>query len=213
MANRNLFHVVQTALSDPSACALAYVAIRRYHAVQRLWELTRFVGKVRDIHPRTIVEIGTHMGGTLHCWSRILPPDGKLVSLDLPNDPNEPRTTVTALEKIVPASRRCIFIRGDSHASEIKIRLLESLEGRPVDFLFIDGDHAYEGVKMDFEMYRNLVRPGGLIAFHDIVPNPEAKDYGVAKFWQEVKTQFQTEELIDPHPVGPTGMGIGLVRI
>jgi len=40
------------------------------------------------------------------------------------------------------------------------------------DFLFIDGDHTYEGVEGDFEMYSPLVRRGGIIAFHDIVPGP-----------------------------------------
>ncbi|MEO0196406.1 MAG: class I SAM-dependent methyltransferase [candidate division WOR-3 bacterium] len=38
-----------------------------------------------------------------------------------------------------------------------------------LDFLFIEGNHSYEGVKMDFEMYFPLVRKGGIIAFHDIV--------------------------------------------
>jgi predicted O-methyltransferase YrrM len=41
-----------------------------------------------------------------------------------------------------------------------------------LDFLFIDGDHTYEGVKQDFEMYTPLVRKGGLVAMHDIVPPP-----------------------------------------
>ena len=49
-----------------------------------------------------------------------------------------------------------------------------ALEGRQVDVLFIDGDHAYDGVKRDYEMYGSLVRDGGVIAFHDIVPpNPK----------------------------------------
>jgi len=37
------------------------------------------------------------------------------------------------------------------------------LAGRQVDFLFIDGDHSYEGVKKDFEMYSSLVRKGGVV--------------------------------------------------
>jgi predicted O-methyltransferase YrrM len=39
----------------------------------------------------------------------------------------------------------------------------------PVDLIFIDGDHSYEGVKQDFEIYAPLVRSDGLIAFHDIL--------------------------------------------
>jgi hypothetical protein len=35
-----------------------------------------------------------------------------------------------------------------------------------------NGDHSRDGVRQDFDMYSALVAPGGLIAFHDISPNP-----------------------------------------
>jgi predicted O-methyltransferase YrrM len=38
---------------------------------------------------------------------------------------------------------------------------------KPVDLLFIDGDHSYEGVKGDFEMFRPWLREHSLVAFHD----------------------------------------------
>ena len=36
-----------------------------------------------------------------------------------------------------------------------------------IGFLFIDGDHRYEGVKKDFELYSPKVKVDGIIAFHD----------------------------------------------
>jgi len=36
-----------------------------------------------------------------------------------------------------------------------------------IDFLHIDGDHTYEGVKLDWELYSPKVRPGGYITVHD----------------------------------------------
>ncbi len=42
----------------------------------------------------------------------------------------------------------------------------------PVDFIFIDGDHSYEGLKGDWEAWRALVAPGGVIALHDSRPTP-----------------------------------------
>jgi hypothetical protein len=58
-----------------------------------------------------------------------------------------------------------------------------------VDFLFIDGDHSYEGVKKDFEMYSPLVKSGGLIAFHDIVDTDliRSAGHGVHIFWRQLK--------------------------
>lgn len=36
-----------------------------------------------------------------------------------------------------------------------------------IDFLFIDGDHTYEGVKLDFDLYSNLLSDKGVIVIHD----------------------------------------------
>lgn len=38
---------------------------------------------------------------------------------------------------------------------------------RPIEFLWIDGDHSYDGAKTDFDFYSPFVVDGGLIAFHD----------------------------------------------
>jgi cephalosporin hydroxylase len=214
MARRSLLHLLRTAAGDPVNCRLAYGAIRNHYAVQSLWELTHMLGEVRRLRPVTIVEIGTHRGGTLYCWSRILPAGSTLVSLDLPADPNDTFTTVPALEKLlVPGRQKCVFIRDDSHAPATLEKVRTALNGKPVDFLFVDGDHSYEGVRQDFEMYSPLARDGGLVAFHDVAPNPDVPEYGVAKYWRELRETRSTREYIDPQPTGPTGMGIGIVDI
>ncbi len=38
------------------------------------------------------------------------------------------------------------------------------------DFIFIDGDHAYEAVLKDFEDWFPLIEPNGIISFHDSAP-------------------------------------------
>jgi predicted O-methyltransferase YrrM len=37
-----------------------------------------------------------------------------------------------------------------------------------IDLLFIDGNHAYDAVKRDFNDWSPLVKPGGVVAFHDV---------------------------------------------
>ena len=44
----------------------------------------------------------------------------------------------------------------------------------PIDLLFIDGGHTYEQALSDYRGWTPLVRPGGVIAIHDIYPDPEA---------------------------------------
>lgn len=36
-----------------------------------------------------------------------------------------------------------------------------------IDILFIDGDHSYEGIKKDFELYCNILSDNGIIIIHD----------------------------------------------
>lgn len=36
-----------------------------------------------------------------------------------------------------------------------------------IDILFIDGDHSYEGVKKDFELYSTIMSDNGIIIIHD----------------------------------------------
>ena len=76
-----------------------------------------------------------------------------------------------------------------------------------VDFLFIDADHSYEGVKKDFEMYSLLVRKGGIIAFHDIIPSGYPKVY---KFWNEVKYEYL--EIIKDRNQNCYGIGIIFIK-
>ena len=40
-----------------------------------------------------------------------------------------------------------------------------------IDYLHIDGDHSYEGVKKDFELYSTIMAENGIITIHDIDQN------------------------------------------
>jgi hypothetical protein len=42
-----------------------------------------------------------------------------------------------------------------------------------IDLLWIDGDHSYEGVKSDFELYSKILSDNGVIIIHDTDPNYE----------------------------------------
>ena len=102
------------------------------------------------------------------------------------------------------------LIQGDSHKKGTLVSLLEYLNGDKIDLLFIDGDHTYEGVKKDYEMYSPLVGNNGIIAFHDIVPHKQS-NCEVEKFWNEIKHQNKYREIIE-NP-DQTSMGIGILFV
>lgn len=41
-------------------------------------------------------------------------------------------------------------------------------QGIKIDYLHIDGDHSYEGVKKDFELYSQIMSENGIITIHDV---------------------------------------------
>jgi predicted O-methyltransferase YrrM len=75
--------------------------------------------------------------------------------------------------------RRSAFLIGWSYEPATVHKAFTHLpEG--VDLLFIDGDHQYASVLTDWLLYSPLVRPGGLVAFHDV--GLQGGTYGVAEF-------------------------------
>jgi predicted O-methyltransferase YrrM len=47
-----------------------------------------------------------------------------------------------------------------------------------IDFLFIDANHSYEAVLTDFQDWAPKIRPGGIIAFHDVEFDPKGDPSG-----------------------------------
>lgn len=183
-------------------------------ASQHQAEITCLVERVQSIHPAVIVEIGTRDGGTLCIWSQCSPRLELLVSIDLPggiHGGGYPVQRARFYRLFTANHPKCQLnlLRQDSQTESTRARLVELLHGRPIDFLFIDGDHRYAGVKKDYELYANLVHPGGLIAFHDIRPNAEQDSIEVYKLWDEIKrTEKHTEEIVHEPYTGRFGIGL-----
>jgi predicted O-methyltransferase YrrM len=111
------------------------------------------------------------------------------------------------------------FINGASHTPQTLHQVQKILEGKPLDLLFIDGDHTYQGVKQDFLSYRHLVREGGIIVFHDVVSDYRTRygDYStgrwagdVPRFWATIKSLYPHYEFVE-NPE-QDGFGIGAMR-
>jgi len=175
-------------------------------------EIISLAKLIKDRQPRTVVEIGTAHGGTLFLWCRLAHPQGTIVSIDLPGGRHGggyPYWKSWLYRRFPLTTQQLHLLRGDSHQPEMRARLKNILpEAGKVDFLFIDGDHSYAGVKADFEMYSGLVRPGGLIVFHDICKHAEQLNCHVDRFWQEVKTERRTREFVRDWNQGIFGIGV-----
>jgi cephalosporin hydroxylase len=175
-------------------------------------EITGLLKLLATRPPQTLLEIGAYKGGTFFLFSRVAAPDALLINLDLPPDATGRGTLpwrAQLYRSFVREQQRIELVADDSHQPATVRRLQKMLNGRKLDFLFIDGDHSYAGVKMDYELYSPLVAKGGLIAFHDIVPAAAELGFGVAQFWKELKPMQKTTEFVEDW--GQGGFGIGVV--
>jgi predicted O-methyltransferase YrrM len=185
-----------------------------FKPLQKRAELIELYRRVHALRPKTVLEIGTHSGGSLLLLCRAAAPAATVVSLDLPGGPfggGYSPLRIPYFRAFAGDRQRVHLIRANSHTPDAFNRVQRALGGNSLDFLFIDGDHSYAGVRQDFQTYGPLVRPGGLIAFHDILPAPEEIGGGVSRFWAEIKGRYATEELVEDPFQGK--MGVGLIRI
>ena len=79
---------------------------------------------------------------------------------------------------------------------------------RKYDYIYIDGDHRYQGVSLDFRLFWNRLNKGGFMIFHDIAKNGLFGDvnFQVGKFWAEIKKNHRS--WIEFTENGADGLGI-----
>lgn len=73
--------------------------------------------------------------------------------------------TKDLIEKCNPHKHIFSLIRGNSQEQEIYKQVIEKSDN--FDFIFIDGDHSYDGCYKDFIKYSPLLRKNGYILFDD----------------------------------------------
>lgn len=168
------------------------------------WELSKLTAVLRDKRPNTILEIGSAGGGTAYLWSRGLDSVETFIGID----------NGVSFEKQLPMFEHFTddvdlhFLPTDSHYLKTKDDIQERLDGAPIDFLFLNGDKKYSGVKDDFETYGKLVADGGIVAFHDIVFNSEYDQVGVHEFWNDIKTDYEFQEFVASDDQEWGGVGV-----
>jgi cephalosporin hydroxylase len=185
---------------------------RDLSAFQVKSEYCRLVEFVARQRPRVILEIGTAKGGTLLAWSRIA--SELVVSIDMfggAGGGGYPKAKEKLFHHfaIDRPGVQLVLLRMDSHSLETREHVKEALAGRTIDFLFIDGDHTYTGVRRDFEIWSALVKPGGYVAFHDILHPPEVHDREVDRLWAELRPKYPEHfELVEDPRQGWAGIGV-----
>ena len=139
---------------------------------------------VYNLEPKNILEIGTARGFSAAVIAKALHDCGaensKVVSHDIHNPEDKKNWHANKLGNVDPFKGKILslieiwskFDKSNTLRNKIEFRsnsLKESISklDNKIDFVFIDGDHTYEGVKNDFEMIESSLSPNAIILFDD----------------------------------------------
>lgn len=148
---------------------------RRTNLSVDIHELVVLASVARFTNARNLLEIGTYDGNTTLNLAANAAPDATLTTIDLPLDWNGnfaidvPKLKVNVTDR----SRVGLQYKGTKYANRIRQVLADSATldwstlSPPFDFVFIDGCHHYDYVKRDTENALRVLKPGGVLAWHD----------------------------------------------
>ena len=151
--------------------------------------------------PATIVELGAYKGTSYAAFCQAVVENGlptKCFAVDTwAGDPHSGTYSEDVFKRLNTFN--------DAHFGAFSTLLrmpfdeaVAKFSDQSIDLLHIDGFHTYDAVKHDFETWLPKVSPGGVVLFHDT--QMKDGDFGVWRFWQEVREGRKSIEF--PHSFG-----------
>jgi GT2 family glycosyltransferase len=166
---------------------------------------------VAAVRPSTVVELGTHNGVSFSAFCEAMQRGnvvGRCYAIDTWNGDKHPGTCD---ESVFQNLSSFIRSRYGDFAELLRLTFDEALprfDNGSVDLLHIDGVLTYEAVKSDFEKWRRKLSERGIVLFHDT--NVRQEDFGVCKFWSELRDQCPSFEFLHGHGLGIAAIGSNL---
>jgi len=130
-------------------------------------DLEVLIALVRSVNPRHVIEFGVNVGRTAKAILANVPGIGGYTGIDVP---------LTYVPLLALQLDNAVPNPGEMVLDDPRFKLIVSARGsldltvddlEPCDAVFIDGDHGLEAVMHDTKLARALVRPGGIIIWHD----------------------------------------------
>ena len=138
-----------------------------FFPLQRPRELEAVMRLVRPLKPKTYMEIGSDKGGSLWHWLKAQPTISRCLACEVRGLPY-----AALFERAFPEVR-FLWLPWSSNDPGTIRAVREWLGGARIDCLFLDGDKG--GMVADFDAYRPVLSPRGLVLLHDITdPGPGA---------------------------------------
>ena len=147
-----------------------------YNIEQKPEEFVEFINLLQtQKRKKFALEIGSNFGGTSVALCHVYE---KVIAIDIKYHEN--------FDKIKSEFNNFDYIIMDSKSTNL-LNIIKNLNVE-FDLIFIDGDHSYEGVKSDYNRFKQFCSNDGLIGFHDIIESDINKQMNnqVDILWKEL---------------------------
>jgi predicted O-methyltransferase YrrM len=130
-------------------------------------EMEIIAGLLRDVGAKTVIEFGCRDGRTARVLLHNVTALQRYIGVDVPME-YEPRLPHQRNEMVPNPG----YLAAADPRFDLVLRKCGTLDLGPQDFapcdaVFIDGDHSEAVVAYDSNLARELVKPGGVIIWHD----------------------------------------------
>lgn len=163
-----------------------------YQDINEIYLFLNFLIEKIKLEDGIFLEIGVGFGGTFLIWSKFFPNFIK-IGIDIWVCKN---AIDSIKERGISSTHFIINDSNDKFSIEAIDRILD---GKKVDFLFIDASHLEKDMRDNFYNYLSFVKDGGVIAMHGINKNSLEFSQGgphSSFFWEEIKNKYYFKEFI-----------------
>lgn len=167
-------------------------------------ELDWMVALYQERKPKRVLEIGTHMGGTLREWLQHAHVGTTVVAVDLLHQ------NANNYRRWVEPGVTLVTITGSSQAPWT-CDAIKRFSG--YHWVFIDGDHSREAVRADVFLALTQICSGGVILMHDIVGGdgevyPPGQVLSDLENEYRVEHDYRIERIVHEGDGSPHGVGV-----
>jgi hypothetical protein len=163
---------------------------------------------VAVLRPRVIVELGTHYGDSYCAFCQAVKTvgiDAHCYAVDTWEGDTHTGPYTKEVLKDLKVHHDPLYGDFSKLLKKTFDEALSDFGDGSVDLLHIDGWHTYKAVKHDFEKWLPKMSERGIVLFHDIAIRE--KDFGVWKFWEELRDRYPYFEFSHSYGLGMIGVG------
>ncbi len=166
---------------------------------------------VEALRPRRLVELGTHNGVSYAAFCEAVKDaglDAKCFAVDTWEGDEHAGMYG---EDVYESLRRFHDARYSAFSEMVRSTFDDALDyfrDGSIDLLHIDGCHSYDQVRHDFERWKPKLTDRAVVLLHDT--NVRERNFGVWRFWAELRQEHPGFEFLHEHGLGVLGYGANL---